>query len=277
MAMSAVVLVLACDKMAIDELQAFIDRYQLPLVLDFAIISDDKPKTIKSALMARQDTIRQETISYVLLLQKDRLFLCYWDKQSLGKVSPDWASLANRIIKAGKNSENLLKACKINNTMTVIDGTAGFGHDSLILASTGASVIMIEQNPLIYALLQFEMNKMSQNPNWHKLLARLSLYFGQACDILPTLSQVDLIYLDPMFPKDSYKAKVAKPMQLLHTLVPPPSIDDEITLFHQAIKKCHKLIIKRPKFAPNFANMPPNQSIYNDVIRFDRYQGACDD
>lgn len=191
------------------------------------------------------------------------------------KVSPNWHSLQKRITHAGKNSEHLLKACKLNHTMTAIDGTAGFGHDGLILASTGAKVIMIEQNPLIYVLLQFELTKMAQNPNWHKLLDRVSLYFGQACDVLPNLNKADLVYLDPMFPKDSFKAKVAKPMQMLHKLLTPPTPTDEITLLNcakQALTTTGKVVVKRPKLAPFLANACPNYSFDYDGIRFDEYK-----
>jgi tRNA1(Val) A37 N6-methylase TrmN6 len=43
----------------------------------------------------------------------------------------------------------IFKAMQLQANMTVIDATAGFGHDSLILASTGASVTLLEQQPLI--------------------------------------------------------------------------------------------------------------------------------
>lgn len=192
------------------------------------------------------------------------------------KVSPNWQALQKRIVTAGKKTELLLKASKLQSGMTVIDATAGFGHDSLILASTGANVTMIEQNPIMFVLLQHELTKMQANPNWQKLLSRLSLHFGEAVTVMPTLEKVDIVYLDPMFPDNSYKsAQVGKQMQILHTLASPPSLDEEIRLLttarHQLTDNGH-VIVKRPKNAPFLANEAPHDSVSNDVLRFDIYK-----
>ena len=50
----------------------------------------------------------------------------------------------------------LLQACKLTDQSQVLDATAGFGHDSLILASTGAQVTMLERNPLMALLLMYD-------------------------------------------------------------------------------------------------------------------------
>nr|WP_315041258.1 class I SAM-dependent methyltransferase [uncultured Moraxella sp.] len=205
-----------------------------------------------------------------LLIDNDELFLIADGM----KVNPNWQSLTNRIVKAGKKTENLLKIAKLQNDMQVIDCTAGFGHDSLILASTGASVAMIEQNPLMFLLLQCEYQKQLNNPNWQKLLGRISLNFGKSVDILPTLPKADVIYLDPMFPQDSYKSAVGKTMQILHFIENPPSFDDEMGLLNSAkngLKTNGRVIVKRPKSAPFLANLTPIDSLTNDVVRFDVY------
>lgn len=193
------------------------------------------------------------------------------------KVRPNWQALQKRIVTAGKKTELLLKAAKLQPEMTAIDGTAGFGYDSLILASTGASVTMIEQNPVMFLLLQHEIQKMQANPNWQKLLARLSLYFGDAINILPTLQKADVIYLDPMFPDDSYKsAQVGKQMQILHTLARPPTLAQETQLLQMAqhqLNRNGRVIVKRPKNAPFLAETPPQESWSNEVIRYDGYFG----
>lgn len=192
------------------------------------------------------------------------------------KVSPNWQALQKRIVTAGKKTELLLKASKLQSGMMVIDATAGFGHDSLILASTGATVTMIEQNPLLFLLLTFEKQTLQQQPNWQKLMARLDICFGQAVDVLPTLPKADVVYLDPMFPDNSYKsAQVGKQMQILHTLASPPSLDEEIQLLTTArhqLTPNGRVIVKRPKNAPFLANEAPHDSVSNDVLRFDIYK-----
>lgn len=191
------------------------------------------------------------------------------------KVSSNWQALQKRIVTAGKKTELLLKAAKLQPKMTMIDGTAGFGYDSLILASTGANVTMIEQHPVMFLLLQHEMQKMQANPNWQKLLARLSLYFGNTIEILPNLEKTDVIYLDPMFPSDSYKsAQVSKQMQSLHTLTSPPTLSQETQLLKMAqhqLTPNGRVIVKRPITASFLAEIPPQESWSNDVIRYDGY------
>ncbi|UXZ05089.1 class I SAM-dependent methyltransferase [Moraxella nasicaprae] len=187
------------------------------------------------------------------------------------KTCLNWQSLQQRIVSSGKNNELLLKACKLNKEMSVIDGTAGFGIDGLILASTGARVTFIEQNPIVFLMLIFEKIKMSQHKNWQKLMERITIVFGDSNKIINDGVKHDLIYLDPMFPNDSYKGAVNKNMQILHLMVNPPNSDDELKLFNTAIAKCDKLVIKRPLSAPNFADKSPNQSFNNEVIRFDVY------
>ncbi|ELA09668.1 hypothetical protein MOMA_04660 [Moraxella macacae 0408225] len=219
------------------------------------------------------DKISQKWLKSVnsgsLLLDKHNMYLI----ANAMKVSPNWQALGSRIVKAGKKSELLLKSAKLSADKTVIDCTAGFGHDALILASTGAQVTMIEQNPLLYTLLKYEMKKMSGNPNWQKLLGRICLKFGNAMTVLPNLT-ADLIYLDPMFPSDSYKSQVGKTMQILHNLVTKPTFDDEIALLNLAKNQVNRsgcVLVKRPKSAPFLANVKPTQNFSNEVVRFDVY------
>lgn len=213
---------------------------------------------------------------HILYLKKSDLIWAVLQGDDIIKISADWQSHQSRIVKAGKNNELLLKACKLkacqsNEPMRVIDATAGFGIDGLILASTGARVTLIEQNPILFLLLKAEQHKMSQHPNWQKLMSRMDIIYGDSGKILHTLDKVDLIYLDPMFPSDSYKGLVNKHMQVLHQYINPPSFDDEVALFETAIAHCDKLVIKRPISAPNFANINPMQSVSNDIVRFDKY------
>lgn len=105
-------------------------------------------------------------------------------------------------------------------------------------------------------------------------MARINIQYGDSNTVLNSIEKVDLIYLDPMFPNDSYKGAVNKNMQILHQFINPPAFDDEMNLFNSAMNQCQTLIIKRPISAPHFANMFPTQSMNNDVIRFDKYEGV---
>lgn len=216
-------------------------------------------------------------------------------------VAPNWAKLQRRIVSAGRKSELLLQAAKLTADKRALDATAGFGHDSLILASTGAQVTMLEQQPLLALLLLVEQQKMASESNWQKLMARLTIVNSTAEAYLASsaaqAANYDTIYLDPMFPDDSYGssttgkgAKVGKNMQALHGLVAPPTSEAETKLFELAQSaitnsakqdsvetgienSSRRLIVKRPISAPHLAGHSPDESWQNEVVRFDGYFG----
>ncbi|MDN5566137.1 MAG: class I SAM-dependent methyltransferase [Psychrobacter sp.] len=209
-------------------------------------------------------------------------------------VAPEWDKLQRRVVSAGRKSELLLQAAKITADNQVIDATAGFGHDSLILASTGAQVTMLEQQPIMALLLLAEQQRMSLQPNWQKLMSRLHIintdafvFFNDFKSNSKSIggSSIDVIYLDPMFPEDSYQdrktgkgAKVNKQMQALHQLAIPPTVEQEQQLLQSAkavIKnneqQSGRVIVKRPVQAPVFANQAADESWQNAALRFDGY------
>lgn len=258
------------DGVVFDELQAINQRHALSLDLSFHTL----PKPNDKFLLA---FTKEVTDKAVLAIVKGVPTLVKISDGHLMKSYLNWQSLTKRIVSAGRKSELILQACKVTSQMSVIDGTAGFGHDSLIMASTGAQVIMIEQNPLVALLLHHEYHKMQQNQNWQKLLARIQIRHGDFLDVtlMNELPKVDVVYLDPMFPADSYSAKVNKNMQVLHELAAPPDSHTELLLLQQARQQCQdlgKVIVKRPVSAPYLANQTPAQSVANDAIRFDKYE-----
>ena len=215
-----------------------------------------------------------------LLLDGDTLsLLSHGAHEQPLRVAPHWQTLQQRVVTAGKKSELLLKAAKIQPCMRVLDATAGFGHDSLILASTGASVTMLEREPALFVLLAFEGATMQQHAHWHRLLARLTLYFTDftAWQMPNDLPAFDRVLLDPMFPTASYTSAVNKHMQALHTLTLVPNFAEQIALLQHAasvLTDDGRVLVKRPKTAPFLADLPPQDSTTNALIRFDSYRKA---
>lgn len=275
----------------IDCLQALILDNDLPISLCAELVQGKLNQKYKQQLSA-------ETTNAVLVLDhKNKLSLL---KQGLS-VAPEWDKLQQRVVSAGRKSELLLQAVKITADSLMIDATAGFGHDSLILASSGAQVIMLEQQPVMALLLLAEQQRMSSQPNWQKLMARLTvintdalLYFSKfdSQDVIAlnnaddsNKNQLSAIYLDPMFPENSYQdnktgkgAKVGKHMQALHQIARPPTLPEEQQLLNCAqtlvihhAQKQGRVIVKRPQHAPWFGEQAPNESWHNDAVRFDGY------
>lgn len=279
----------------IQSLQSLIAEHKLPIVLNIELLIDKLNQK-------RQKQLSADTIHPILLLDnKNKLS---WLSGGLS-VAPEWDKLQRRVVSAGRKTELLLQAAKISADSHVIDATAGFGHDSLILASTGAQVTMLEQQPLMALLLLAEQQRMSAQPNWQKLMSRLHIINTDALSYFANIksatrltttttttdasdnNSIDVVYLDPMFPEDSYQdsktgkgAKVGKHMQALHHLASPPTISEEQQLLqsaqiivgqHQQAKKSGRVIIKRPQHAPLFAHQSPDESWHNEAVRFDGY------
>ena len=243
----------------------------------------------------RQQLSQIATQPILLLDDKNKLS---WLSDGLS-VAPEWDKLQRRVVSAGRKSELLLQATKITADSKVIDATAGFGHDSLILASTGAQVTMLEQQPLMALLLLAEHQRMSKLANWQKLMSRLQIINTDALSYFESINfarlnnsveadknqTIDVVYLDPMFPEDSYQdsktgkgAKVGKHMQALHQLARPPTLEEEQQLLQSALaivsqngQKQGRVIVKRPQFAPLLAHQQPSESWSNEAVRFDGY------
>lgn len=272
----------------VENLKTLIAEHALPIILDIALFTE------KLNQKRRQQLSQTSTQPILLLDEKNKLS---WLSDGLS-VAPEWDKLQRRVVSAGRKSELLLQAAKATSDSMVIDATAGFGHDSLILASTGAQVVMLEQQPLMALLLLAEQQRMSALPNWQKLMSRLQIINIDALSYFEKLQSdaiddskendakvVDVIYLDPMFPEDSYQdsktgkgAKVGKHMQALHQLARPPTSEEELQLIQsaQAVVSQHaqrqgRVVVKRPQLAPLLANQQPSESWHNEAVRFDGY------
>ncbi len=273
----------------VESLQALIAEHRLPISLNAELLTEKLNQK-------RRQQLSEISIQPILILdEKNKLS---WLSDGLS-VAPEWDKLQRRVVSAGRKSELLLQASKITSDSHVIDATAGFGHDSLILASTGAQVIMLEQQPLMALLLLIEQQRMNALPNWQKLMSRLqiintdALSYFESIDFADSNNKltadnhhgVDVVYLDPMFPEDSYQdsktgkgAKVGKHMQALHQLASPPTSAEEVQLLQSAqavvsqnSQKQGRVIVKRPQFAPFLADQSPNESWHNEAVRFDGY------
>jgi len=166
-----------------------------------------------------------------------------------------------------------------NKKIKIIDATAGFGEDGFLLASLGAEVFMIERNPEVFAALSLGLKsgleKSLENQELVNIFSRIFLYSGQALELIPKIKQaqgeIDLIYLDPMFPHRTKSALVKKPMRDLRDLVGEDL--DADGLLNIARQHAPKVIVKRPKNAPFLAGEKTKDQLIGASSRFDIYVG----
>ena len=99
----------------------------------------------------------------------------------------------------------------------------------------------------------------------------MQLVEGNSIDELKSrVDDIDLIYLDPMFPGRQKSGLINKKLQLIQKLEPPCSKEEE--LFDAAIQAGpSKIVVKRPLKSPFLAGKKPTYELKGKAIRYDCY------
>ncbi|MDH2020600.1 class I SAM-dependent methyltransferase [Acinetobacter ursingii] len=199
------------------------------------------------------------------------------------KMQPDWKAEVSRLKRASIKSEMIARACQLSEAPKLIDATAGLGHDSLLMAHLGAKVTLLERHPILFTLLEDSHFQAQNDPFLKQIVDRIHLVFTDSADYLQSCihqhQQVDVIYLDPMFPqRDQHQqaikkqAQVKKQMQLLHLLLPEQGemdLGDALLPLAQQVAK--RVIVKRPRHAIFLNQQTPDHQWLGDACRFDAY------
>jgi 16S rRNA (guanine1516-N2)-methyltransferase len=151
---------------------------------------------------------------------------------------------------------------------SVVDATAGLGRDAYTLAAMGCHVTAIERSDTLAALLADGLERAAP-----EVAARVSLVVADATEALKDMPPADVVYLDPMFPKDGKSALARKQAQYLQALVQE---DDAGALFEAARNTAAKrVVVKRPLHAkPLHPNV--NHTLKGKTVRFDVYVKAVE-
>lgn len=204
---------------------------------------------------------------YLLYLDKDHLALAAASDEKI-IIQVDFNDSKTRWRQ--KQSELLHRAIGITEERKprVLDATAGMGQDAFALASRGCMVTMAEQHPLIHLLLQDGL-RLSQDSDNADVTSRLKLLHIDSKKFLAQPhDQFDVIYLDPMFPEKRGNAKTKKNMQLFRELLPDDEDDAELLQLALTHAK-HRVVIKRPIKAPEFAGQKPGYNLKGRNVRYD--------
>ncbi|MDO5117034.1 MAG: class I SAM-dependent methyltransferase [Eggerthellaceae bacterium] len=191
----------------------------------------------------------------------------------------DFSRMKPRLKPANLKRELLVQAARIKSVdraPSVIDATAGFGEDALLLAAAGFTVTMFEHNPIIVALLRDALTRAGQDNLLASAVSRMNLIEGDSIQELENIaSSPDVVYLDPMFPERSKSAAVKKKFQLLHRIELPCSDEDEL-LEAAFASKPRKIVIKRTLKGPYLAGRKPHYSLKGKAIRYDCFAFASE-
>lgn len=191
----------------------------------------------------------------------------------VGKKAPGpvWIELAGgdvarRVAEPGFASSPLARAVGATKGRRprVVDATAGLGTDAALLAALGCDVLAVERDPVLAELWRDAIRRGAPD----------NLRFG-ARDARSVLADArpppDVAYLDPMFPPRNKRALVKKEMQVLQRLH-AGAPDDAADLLAAARAHVGRVVVKRPKHAPDLADGVTNRWV-GSVTRFDVYVG----
>lgn len=164
-------------------------------------------------------------------------------------------------------ADPLIRASLAGTKIHILDMTAGWGKDSLLMAKAGARVTLLEKNPYMAALLSDAHAHLDD-----KLLqSRMTVIWQDAKTYLQSLKPEDypeVIYIDPMHPVREKSAQVKKHLQVLQELAPP---NDDVKELIELAKKIAKkrVVLKWPAKASEV--IPPQGCLMGKTIRFDIY------
>lgn len=154
---------------------------------------------------------------------------------------------------------------------SVLDATAGLGHDAALLACLGYQVIAMERSPIIAALLRDGLRRALEDDLLREYLVdRLQIVNADARHALSGDSiKPDAVYIDPMFPpKRKASALAKKSIRLVRRIVGDD--EDAGELLAMARQRALRVVVKRPTHAPPLAESP-TMSMTGKLVRYDIY------
>lgn len=187
-------------------------------------------------------------------------------------IMVDFREMLPRLKQSNLQREMLVKAARIKGQpmpQTLIDATAGFGEDSLILAAAGFQVQLYEFDEVIAALLKDGMERAMEIPELKDAVGRMKLVCGDSTEGMKNLEfKPDIVLLDPMFPARQKSALIKKKFQLIQRLESPCSTEEQL-LDAAVAADPKRIVIKRPLKGPYLADRKPSYSLEGKAIRYD--------
>ncbi|QBY06171.1 16S rRNA methyltransferase [Thalassotalea sp. HSM 43] len=212
---------------------------------------------------------------YYLLATDDLISLHKTDEPKLGGIHVDFVggAVGHRAKFGGGRGQDIAKAIGLKHGFNpnVLDATAGLGRDAFVLANLGCKVTMIERQRPVAALLDDGLKRAKTSDEVGEWIGqRMQLINASSINAMSKLDDIDVVYLDPMYPHREKSAAVKKEMRVFQGLVgSDPDADD---LLDQALALAkYRVVVKRPNYAEPLANRQPSTSIKMKKNRFDIY------
>jgi len=214
------------------------------------------------------------SLDFLLQLNHQILELIKLDEPKLSGINVDLVdgAVAHRRKFGGGRGQDIAKAVGLKHGFTphVLDATAGLGRDAFVLASLGCKVTLMERMPVVAALLDDGLERARLNAEVGEIAQRMQLVHASSIENMTSAEQVDVVYLDPMYPHRDKSAAVKKEMRVFQSLVGEDLDADALLTPALALAK-YRVVVKRPSYAPPLNNQAPTTSIKMKKNRFDVY------
>ena len=228
-------------------------------------------------------THKHPQLQFLLQFNQQALELIKLDEPKLGGIKVDFVdgASAHRRKFGGGRGQDIAKAIGLKHGFTphILDATAGLGRDAFVLASLGCQVTLMERMPVVAALLDDGIERAKLNSDVGEIAQRMTLVHASSIDAMTLAEQVDVVYLDPMYPHREKSAAVKKEMRVFQSLVGEDLDADELLAPALALAK-YRVVVKRPSYAPPLnstspKHKKPSTSINMKKNRFDVYVNAA--
>lgn len=210
--------------------------------------------------------------SYVVEKTADGLQLRATHRPDLAPLRLDWnGPEVRRRIAAGRK-QLLARALGLHKQrdLHILDATAGLGRDACTMAALGATVTLVERQPLLCELLRDARRRLLDSAGGHDTAQRMRIESGEALALLRSGERWDVIHLDPMYPHRNKQALPQKEMQMLREL--SGADEDADALLAPALAACRlRVVVKRPSHAPFLAGRKPDFQLDGTQARYDVY------
>ena len=197
-------------------------------------------------------------------------------KGAPGPVRADFVSgkVDHRRKFGGGKGQLIAKAVGLKSGITphVLDATAGLGRDAFVLASLGCQVTLIERSPVVAELLSAGLNQARLSYEVAPVINLMTMINADSIGWLQSQTETvaDVIYLDPMFPERDKSSLVKKEMRLFKPLVGGDL--DASELLKAALNKArYRVVVKRPRKAPEIEGVRPTLKLEGKSSRYDIY------
>ena len=232
------------------------------------------------AICQRWGLVFDKTATFELVFENNTLILNKRDEPKLKGISVDFVSgaVAHRRKFGGGRGQSIAKAVGLKQGVnpSVVDGTAGLGRDAFVLASLGCNVTMVERNPVVAALLEDGLRRAYESEeigDWMR--ERMTLVHGSSLEsVIEMGEEVDVVYLDPMYPHREKSALVKKEMRVFQSLV-GADLDADGLLAPAMALATKRVVVKRPDYAEDLDGVKPSMVIATKKNRFDVYVKAA--